>query len=129
MFGQSATIALCCVLLAVVAICNGHVKRRFDNHQVFSINVETEEQIKALRQLQDSHLESGISLWNGLRRRGHSSDVLVAPHKLAEFNDMLSRLGLKSTLVVKNVQKLVNSSIIKTHYSLLIEVPFLLQVD
>lgn len=113
MFGQTACVSLWFVLLSVVAICDGHVKQRFDNHQVFSVDVETEQQIETLRRLQDGNYDSGISLWNGLRGRGKSSDVLVAPHKLAEFKDMLSRLGLKSTLVVKNVQTSVPIAILE----------------
>lgn len=92
-------IVLIGALLCIAAAQAAQVAR-FDNYQVFSVRVDTDAHHDAVRHLEDG---GDVSLWNGLRV-GHTSDLMVAPHKAAAFREIADRLGLNSTLKVANVQ-------------------------
>lgn len=94
------------IVLCIIAVCvaanDVKPKKRYDNHQVFGVDVLAGQHVEALHQLENA--ADGISLWNSVRQ-GRVSHVMVAPHKVAEFEETVAKFGLKSTLKVKNVQK------------------------
>lgn len=79
---------------------------RFDNYHVYSVPVENDEHHEHLTTLQ--HSSSDYSMWNGIRT-GSSADIMVPPHKIAEFQEIADVLQLKPTLKVDNVQKLIDA--------------------
>lgn len=79
------------------AVCS---KLRFDNYQVFSVPVLTEEQHDKMKMLENGD----YIFWNGVKT-GRSTDVMISPDKIENFHQQLFSLGLNSTLKVENVQK------------------------
>lgn len=77
-------------------------KVRFDNHRLYGVYIDTLEQIKLLRNLEDNL--DGFLLWNN-PAIGETVDVMVAPHKFAEFRNLTEQFDLQVTLKLKNVQR------------------------
>lgn len=76
----------------------------FQNFRVFSVNVTNEQQLEGLRQFEESAVD-GIDFWKSSNHIGGRSDVMVAPHQLATFEQVLQNLELQSHVMVDNVQK------------------------
>lgn len=81
-------------------------RARFDNYQVYSVQVESDEHHEHLSNLQ--HTSNDYSMWNGIRV-GRSADIMVPPHKTAEFHELVTSLNLNATLKVENVQHLIDN--------------------
>lgn len=75
---------------------------RYDNYQVHSVRIDTEDQRNAI-----SHLENGEMsfFWKGNNQPGDWSDVMVSPAKSSAFKDLVNRFAITSTLKVANVQE------------------------
>lgn len=81
-------------------------RARFDNYKVYSVHVESDEHQEHLTNLQ--HASNDYSMWNAIRV-GRSADIMVPPHKTAEFHELVSALNLNTTLKVENVQHLIDN--------------------
>lgn len=79
---------------------------RFDNYKVYSVQVESDEHQEHLTNLQ--HTSNDYSMWNAIRV-GRSADIMVPPHKTAEFHELVASLTLNSTLKIENVQHLIDN--------------------
>lgn len=77
-------------------------KERFDNHRLYGVQIETLDQLQLFLQLEEN--SDGFLLWN-YPALGDLLDIMVAPHKLSEFNDMTQFHNLKTNLKIKNVQR------------------------
>lgn len=75
---------------------------QFNNFKVFSVKVETDEQLKVLRNLENDG--NGYSYWKD-PIIGRIADIVVPPHKLNDFEAIVSALNLNSTLKVANIQE------------------------
>lgn len=92
-------IAFCLVFGLVMA----SEKASFDKYRVYSIDVETDEQLQGLLQLQKSPL-IGIDFWKSPSGIGRRSDIMVPPHQIAAFNELTEKLKLSKRVMVENVQ-------------------------
>lgn len=90
-------LALLCVFFAVVAA----EKMRFDDNRVYSLVVTNEEQLGWLHRLEIDG--DGFLFWNNIAI-GSNVDLMVAPHRLSEFEEISAQLGITSELKVENVQ-------------------------
>lgn len=77
-------------------------KDRFDNHRLYGVHIDTLDQLKLFRNLEEN--SDGFLLWN-YPVLGDTVDVMVAPHKLAEFSDLTDLYNLQISLKIKNVQR------------------------
>lgn len=77
-------------------------KERFDHHRLYGVQIDTLDQLQLFQKLEDN--SDGFLLWN-YPVLGDLLDVMVAPHKLSEFNDMTQLYNLKTNLKIKNVQR------------------------
>src|SRR5687768_7295028 len=93
---------LALVLLMGVS-CFG-TKARYDNYKVYSMQLKNEDQAKAVVELE--HNTDAYDFWSepSLVRE---TDVMVPPHKFADFEDFLARFGIEFQIKVENVQKYV----------------------
>lgn len=76
------------------------IKVRYDDYKVYSVKINTREQYEAISYGLD------YSIWKdgGINR---PSDVMVPPHKIADFHELASTHNLEKTLRIDNVQRLV----------------------
>lgn len=73
----------------------------YQNYRVYSINVANHQQMEVLLELTAA---DGIEFWQSPSGIGRRCDVMVAPHRLAEFAELSEKLGLSSRVMVEDVQ-------------------------
>lgn len=91
-------LALLCTIASAIE------KARFDNYRVYSLNVDTVEQLNELRKLDGN--SDGFEFWK-LGDVGKEADLMVPPHKFADFEDLVQSLKITSYLKIRNVQECV----------------------
>ncbi|GLV45499.1 uncharacterized protein CBL_21413, partial [Carabus blaptoides fortunei] len=94
---------VCVALLAAVA--SAHVAR-YDNYKVYRMFPNTESQLKALRQLEDTTVD--FDFWRGPSAKYASVEIMVAPHKEPHFHELMDELKLVATPYITNVQSLID---------------------
>lgn len=91
------------LLLSFTTALNAETeKMRFDNHRLYGVHIDTLDQLDLFRNLEEN--TDGFLLWN-YPVLGDSVDVMVAPHKLSEFNQLVQLYDLQFRLKMKNVQR------------------------
>lgn len=90
------------VLLLLVGSLVAEKPVSFQNFQVFSVNVTNEHQLEGLGHLEESALE-GIEFWKSASGIGRRADIMVSPHQLATFENVLQNLELQSQVMVVDV--------------------------
>lgn len=100
-FVQISGFIYCFLILTVF----GADKLRFDNYRVYSLSVETLGQLEKLQQLENYSGDVMLFKSPVLNR---TSEMLVAPHKIAEVLGLFNTLKLKFSLKTHNIQKWVN---------------------
>lgn len=93
-----------CILLVIFATFVASEKARFDSYKVFTVDVENNAQLRSLHMLEQE--SNGLDFWQ-TPIIGRSADIMVSPHKFADFEDIVETLQLKSTLKIDNVQRYV----------------------
>lgn len=78
-------------------------KVRFDQYQVYTLHVESVEQAKILQNVESN--PSGFDFWKS-PAVGDWADVMVPPHKLADFEEMIQSANISYQLKINNVQRL-----------------------
>lgn len=91
------------VLFAVLVFSASAEKARFDNYRVYSVSVENEIQLRALKEL--SATSDSYNFWDEPRSIGSSVDVLVPPHKFAHFSEIVEKFNFQITLTNSNLQE------------------------
>ena len=76
-------------------------KSRFDNYKVLSLFVKNENQFDVLKTIENSG--SDYLFWNEIHLG--DVDIMVPPHKMPEFTEMMHDLNLKFNVKVDNVQE------------------------
>lgn len=96
------------LLLAVfVALTLATEEVRFDNYKVFRVTPKNEEQVKVLKDLEAT---GGYSYWSEVGGVKNPVDIMVPPHLLADFKDVVESTGIFSELFMNNVQENVEQS-------------------
>lgn len=85
------------LLLAVVVTTE---KIRFDDHEVYSLDVKTIDQLQALRNIENN---DGFTFWNTIALN-RQVDLMVSPEKQSEFLQIVQELNLNHVLKIENVQ-------------------------
>lgn len=85
-----------------MTICD---KARFDNYRIYSITIETEEQLKFLQEFENFQTE--LVFIEPPAMVGTNAEILVPPHKFADASDIFEIYGLKTDIKVNNLQRLV----------------------
>lgn len=89
------------VVLLMAASCFA-VKARYDNYKLYSMQLQNEEQAKAVVELE--HNTDSYDFWSAVSLV-RDVDVMVPPHKLGEFEDFLNRFNIEFNIKVENIQK------------------------
>ncbi|CAL1679898.1 unnamed protein product [Lasius platythorax] len=83
-------------------------KATFDNYKVFSIVPTTEEQIEQLYQMIQIH--DGFTFWNIPNLKNRIVNLMVAPHKLPQFNEIMVQIGISYQINIENVQEFIDQT-------------------
>lgn len=98
-------IAVVSVLVLVVASSvRADQQVSFQNYKVFRLDVSSQRQLDALHQLHDASVD-GISFWKPAGFVGQPSDIMVAPHRMAMFAELLQKYDFDNHVKVENVQR------------------------
>jgi len=79
----------------------------FENYKVFQIATTTQEQADLLNQVAD--LSDGFSFWKS-PSVNKQAELMVAPHKLPEFYELMTKLQVPHKVFIENVQALINQA-------------------
>lgn len=93
------------ILLATTVVWSRQLT--FHNFKVFNVQVENEEQLKALKALESvGHEYDGFTYWKE-PIIGSNADLVVPPNMINEFNALASKLKLNYSLKIADIQRLV----------------------
>lgn len=78
-------------------------KIRFDNYQIYSINIENEKQFEVMENLESN--QDGIIFLQSPTTIGDVAELIVSPQKLANITELFERYEISNKLRVENVQR------------------------
>uniref|UniRef100_A0A0C9RW76 Zinc carboxypeptidase A 1 n=1 Tax=Fopius arisanus TaxID=64838 RepID=A0A0C9RW76_9HYME len=94
------------VFLGILGLATAQ-KVSFENHKVFRILPTNAEQIALLHQIADTS-DGQYSFWNGPGSVNVTADLMVAPHKIPEFERLMSFTETKYVPYIDDVQQLID---------------------
>lgn len=89
---------ICYYITTPDVICE---KIRFDNYKVYSVIIENVKQLEIIKNLENN----GYTFWNHPMIGTKSTDIMVSPHKIGEFIEIVNQFNFNYKLKVDNVQK------------------------
>ncbi|KOX71863.1 Zinc carboxypeptidase A 1, partial [Melipona quadrifasciata] len=96
------------IFVALVALATAE-KVKYDNYQVFRVTPQTEEQVEVIRNLEE--ISDGFSFWKGPSTVQNHADVMVAPHKIPDFQDIMKKFDIPYDTYVSDVQALIDTEL------------------
>jgi len=95
------------LLIAAIISCIVSEKVRYDNFQIWTLKIETDAQLEALRGLYFEQNE--IQLWSSPDRLGQFLEVVIPPNNLEDFKELVKSLEFKNKLMNDNLQNLIDN--------------------
>ncbi len=89
-------------LVLLLAVSCFAAKTRYDNYKLYSMQLQTEEQAKAVVELEQ--YTDAYDFWSA-PSLVRDVDVMVPPHKIGEFEDFATRFGIQFYIKVENIQE------------------------
>lgn len=92
---------ICFALVSAAVLLVSAEKARFDNYRILSVKIANEEQRLFLERLDEASdsVEVLSEAENGI------AEIVVAPHKLADVDEMFERNGIQSEVNHANLQE------------------------
>lgn len=90
------------VLFVCVALSLGE-KARFDNYRVYSIDVETDEQLQVLKEIENQ--QNGVLFLMPPTTTQTFVELIVPPHKFADISELCEKFQMKNDLKIDNLQR------------------------
>ncbi|XP_058830777.1 zinc carboxypeptidase-like [Topomyia yanbarensis] len=87
-------------------------KARFDNYRLYRIAIENLEHLEVLQAVEQ--LGEGYNFWVEPVNVNSEVDLVVPPHKFAEFTELVERYGLQARLSVANLQQVFDDELRRT---------------
>ncbi|KAH0947740.1 hypothetical protein HN011_000538 [Eciton burchellii] len=100
------------VLCTIVGVATAEIAT-FNNYKVFRIIPSSVAQVEALRQLDT--FSDGFSFWEMPSFAGKQADIMVAPHKLSDFYEIMTQIGAPYITHIDDVQKLIDETMPKLY--------------
>uniref|UniRef100_A0A1L8DQV2 Zinc carboxypeptidase A 1 n=1 Tax=Nyssomyia neivai TaxID=330878 RepID=A0A1L8DQV2_9DIPT len=79
---------------------------RYDNYRIYGVTVNSLDDLKVLKSLEGS--SDGYTFLSMPSKLSSEAAVVVAPHKLAAFEDFLKSRNIKHTVTNKNLQRSID---------------------
>ncbi|XP_061393431.1 zinc carboxypeptidase A 1-like [Musca vetustissima] len=95
-----------CLLLAV-ALCSGE-RARYDNYRVYKVTATNSAQLEVLKNLESA--SDSIIFLNGVHWMDKPLKIVVAPHKVADFLEILGSNEIEYQLLEANLQTRLDSN-------------------
>lgn len=92
------------VLAFVVAA--GADPARYDHFRLYRVFIRTQAQVDMLQQLEKQ--SDSYSFMGHARQPNQNLTIMVAPHKIAEITELLDRYDLQGTVLLYNMQELID---------------------
>ncbi|XP_020800488.1 zinc carboxypeptidase A 1 [Drosophila serrata] len=106
---MSLTKCLLLAIVAAVAIASVSAERaRYDNYRLYKANSENAEQLAVLKQLEGS--SDSIMFLDGVHIVGADVKIVVAPHKVPDFLEIMGKSEIKYVLETSDVQKALDET-------------------
>lgn len=90
--------------LAALALAE---KATYDNYKVYRVFPKTEAQLEIIRQLEQN--VDAFSFWTEPSTPGKPADVMVVPHRIPDFIQLLKDNEIPYELYIENVQSLIDN--------------------
>uniref|UniRef100_A0A182NUX8 Zinc carboxypeptidase A 1 n=1 Tax=Anopheles dirus TaxID=7168 RepID=A0A182NUX8_9DIPT len=94
-------------LVALVVACFGAIEAaqvaRYDNYRLYRVTPGTEEQLRAVAAMEQA--SDSLIYLETARKVGDRFDIIVAPHRLADFTESLEADYIPHELLDENVQR------------------------
>ncbi|XP_072766457.1 zinc carboxypeptidase-like [Anoplolepis gracilipes] len=84
------------------------LKATFENYKVFSIMPTTEKHIRQLYQMNKFY--DGFTFWNTPTLKNRTIKIVVAPHRLPQFNEIMAKIGISYQINIENVQAFMDQT-------------------
>lgn len=92
------------LLLIAAAVCSAFAEQaRFDNYRVYQVNIATEQQLQTLQYLEQH--SDGYIFWDLPAQTNMELELVVPPHKFADFEELVAKLNMKNRLMINNFQE------------------------
>ncbi|KAL6261345.1 hypothetical protein P5V15_006442 [Pogonomyrmex californicus] len=93
------------ILLTIIGLVTAD-KATFHNYKVFRITPTTQTQVELLHRLME--IPNEFTFWKEPTSVNTEADLMVAPHKLSTFYEIISRIKAPHKVYIENVQALVD---------------------
>lgn len=95
--------AIIFIVLLVFVVLSLSEKARFDNYRVYSIEVETDEQLKVLKEIENQ--QDGLLFLMPPTATQTLVELIVPPHKFADISEICEKFQMKNDLKIDNLQR------------------------
>ncbi|OAD52755.1 Zinc carboxypeptidase A 1 [Eufriesea mexicana] len=95
------------IFVTLVALATAQKVVVYDNYKVFRVQPKTEEQFQIISSLED--VSDGFSFWKEPYAVHSFADVMVAPHKIPDFHEIMSKFDITYDVYVDDVQSLIGT--------------------
>lgn len=96
-------------LFLLASVCLATQKARFDSYKVYRVQAGTRDQFNLLHEIENGN---SYNFWDSPKAIGDFADIMVPPHKFDEIEEIITRFGLKSSIIIENLQSLVDKEVI-----------------
>lgn len=114
---------LCVLLIALSASSAWSEKARFDNYRVYTVEIDTHDQLSVLRQISETsdsviktihrikwtlancELKFQYSFWDEPVKVKSSVKIVVPPHQFAHFAEIVAKFSFNTNLLENNLQE------------------------
>ncbi|GAB0094438.1 hypothetical protein DMENIID0001_097390 [Sergentomyia squamirostris] len=97
---------LCFAVVLVVLASVSAEPHRFDDHRVYRLRVERDEQLQVLKSLKTG--QNSYEYFDEPRQTGQEVDIIIPPTLQSEFETILKEKEFSAKLVINNLQDLVD---------------------
>lgn len=102
------------IALFLISDCNGSAaasitssnKARYDSFRIYRVLLETDEQVQLMQQLENR--SDSYTFMGHARQTNQNLTIMVAPQKIAEMTDLMERFSIKGSVLLYNIQELID---------------------
>ncbi|XP_053672777.1 zinc carboxypeptidase A 1-like [Anopheles nili] len=100
---RTVTLALVALALATVQVIEAAEVARYDNYRLYRVTPVNEQQLRVVAAMEQT--SDSLVFLETARKVGDRFDIVVAPHKLADFTEALETEYIPHEVIDENVQR------------------------
>ncbi|XP_071945088.1 carboxypeptidase B-like [Antedon mediterranea] len=102
------TLSILLFTIITFLACSIATHRRYDGYKLVRTIPDMDDDLDSLRILKDMYEGEEVDFWNGIKRLGMPVDIAVSPQMEATLIALLEDFGLRSTIVITDIQALID---------------------